>query len=54
MEAKDAQELQKQVGRLQKMEGSKMKPELQNWMKRRLVIVNKLIKGPSKEEEEEL
>merc|ERR1712159_653402 len=44
MKAKDAEALKKELKRLQGMNGSMMKPELQAWMARRINVLSKMTK----------
>merc|ERR1711998_632176 len=44
MKAKDAEALKKELKRLQGMNGSSMKPELQTWMARRINVLTKMTK----------
>merc|ERR1711934_3728 len=44
MKAKDAEALKKELKRLQGMNGGSMKPELQQWMQRRINVLSKMTK----------
>merc|ERR1719399_282827 len=44
MKSKDAEALKKELKRLQGMNGSSMKPELQTWMARRINVLTKMTK----------
>merc|ERR1712216_624464 len=44
MKSKDAEALKKELKRLQGMNGGSMKPELQQWMQRRIVVLTKMTK----------
>jgi len=42
MKGKDSEEIVKQLTRLQGMDGSSMKPDLKDWMKKRIAILKQL------------
>merc|ERR1711924_267908 len=44
MKSKDGEALKKELKRLQGMNGGSMKPELQQWMQRRIVVLTKMTK----------
>mmetsp|Transcript_16928 Transcript_16928/g.35366 ORF Transcript_16928/g.35366 Transcript_16928/m.35366 type:complete len:95 (-) Transcript_16928:834-1118(-) len=46
MKAKSPEEIAAQVERLEKMSGSSMKPELEDWKNKRLAILKQLAPGP--------
>ena len=47
MKGKGADECKKQLERLQGMDGGKMKPELEKWLKQRKKILKQLVAEPS-------
>mmetsp|Transcript_16192 Transcript_16192/g.31333 ORF Transcript_16192/g.31333 Transcript_16192/m.31333 type:complete len:241 (-) Transcript_16192:51-773(-) len=46
MKAASSEDVTKQIARLSGMQGSKMKPELADWLNRRLQVLNRIAKGP--------
>lgn len=51
MKKKTTQEVKKELDRLTELSNTKMKPELIEWIKRRVHILKQMVEQPKKEEE---